>query len=109
MHLPTAGNMDGAFDRGPEEQGHPRQKSNEQDRNVVPERLDVLKLGSEVALEIVLDDEDAEKIRVAAGAKDIPGKSSEAEGRDGGGMKEAEGIAPTFREKRPEENSTAGK
>jgi len=48
--------------------------------------------GVKVAFEIVLDDEDAEEIRIAAGAEDVPGKSGEAEGRDGGGMKEAEGV-----------------
>jgi len=62
----------------------------------------VLEFGSEVAFEIVLDDEDAEEIRVAAGAEDVPGKSGEAEGRDGGGMKRREAFAPAFGEERPE-------
>ena len=67
----------------------------------------MLEFGSEVAFEIVLDDEDAEEIRIAAGAEDVPGKSGEAEGRDGGGMKEAEGVAPALGEERPEKNGAA--
>ncbi len=35
----------------------------------------MLEFGSEVALEVVLDDENVEEIRVAAGAKDVPGES----------------------------------
>src|SRR5258708_3112849 len=77
-------------------------------RKVKPERLDVLEFGSKVALEIVLNDEDAEKIGIAAGAENVPGKCSEAKGRDGGGVKEAKGVAPALGEERPEENSAAG-
>jgi len=68
----------------------------------------VLEFGGEVALEIVFDDEDAEEVGVAAGAEDVPGESGEAEGREGGGMKEAEGVAPALGEERPEENGAAG-
>jgi len=69
----------------------------------------VLEFGSEVAFEIVLDDEDAEEVGVAAGTQDIPGEGGQAERGDGGGMKEAEGVAPAFREERPEKNGAAGK
>jgi len=41
--------------------------------------LDVLEFGREVALEIVLDDEDAEKAGVAARAEDVPGQGSREE------------------------------
>jgi KDO2-lipid IV(A) lauroyltransferase len=68
----------------------------------------VLEFGSEVALEIVLDDEDAEEIRIAPGAKDVPGKSGETEGRDGGGMKQAEGVTPALRKQRPEKDGASG-
>jgi len=68
----------------------------------------VLEFRSKEALEIVLDDEDAEKIGIAAGAEDVPGKRGEAEGRDCRGVKEAEGIAPALGEERPEKNCAAG-
>ena len=69
----------------------------------------MLEFGREVALEIVFDDEDTEKIGIAAGAEDVPGKSGEAKGRDGRRMKEMEGVAPALGEERPEENGAAGK
>ncbi len=68
----------------------------------------MLEFGGEVAFEIVLDDEDAEKIGVAAGAQDVPGESGEAEGGDDGGMKEAESVSPALGEERPEKNGAAG-
>ena len=68
----------------------------------------MLEFGGEVALEVVFDDEDAEEIGVTAGAKDVPGKSGEAEGGEGGGMEEAEGVAPALGEERPEKNGAAG-
>jgi len=68
----------------------------------------VLEFGGEEALEIVFDDEDAEKIGVAAGAEDVPGKSGEAKGRDGRRMKEAESVAPALGEERPEKDGAAG-
>ncbi len=57
----------------------------------------------------MLDDEDAKEIGVAAGAEDVPGKGSEAEGGDGGGMKQAEGVAPAFGKECPQENRAATK
>src|SRR5712692_7333762 len=97
-----------SFDSCPEHCGGPRKEGHEQHRTVKPERLDVLEFGSEVAFEIVLDDEDAEEVGIASGAEDIPGKSGEAEGPDRGGVKDAEGVAPTFGKERPEKNGTAG-
>jgi len=85
----------------------PRQKNYHKHRHVKPEVLDVVEFGGEVALEIVLDDEHAEKVGIAAGAEDVPGKSGEAEGDDGGGVKKTERVAPAFGEKRPEKNSAA--
>ena len=69
----------------------------------------MLEFGSKVALEIVLDHEDAEEVGVAAGTQDIPGEGGQAERGDGGGMKETEGVAPALREKRPEKNGAAEK
>ena len=68
----------------------------------------MLEFGGEVAFEIVFDDEDVEEIGVAAGAEDIPRESDEAEGRDRGGMKKAEGVTPALGEERPEKNGAAG-
>src|ERR1700719_2209855 len=76
--------------------------------DVIPDRLGVLELGSEEAVEIVLDDEDAEEVGIAAGAEDVPGKSGEEEAGDGQGMKTAEGVAPAFCEDGPEKGRTAG-
>src|SRR5260370_13240776 len=56
----------------------------------------------------MFDDEGAEEIGIAAGAEDVPGKSSEAERRERGRMKEAEGVAPALGEERPEKNGAAG-
>jgi len=52
----------------------------------------------------VFDDEDAEEIGVAAGAEEVPGQGGEAEGRDCGWVKKAEGVAPTLGEERPEKD-----
>jgi hypothetical protein len=68
----------------------------------------MLEFGGEVALEIVLDDEDVEEVGVAAGAEDVPGKSSETEGREGDGMKKSKGLAPAFGEERPEKYGASG-
>src|SRR5580692_2568284 len=83
---------------------------NGKDKNwdVIPNGLDVLELGSEEAVEIVLDDEDAEEVGVAAGAENVPGESGEAETGDGDGMKAAKGVAPAFCEDGPEKNGAAG-
>ena len=83
---------------------------NGEDKNwdVIPDRLDVLELRREKAVEIVLDDEDAEEVGVATGAEDVPGKSGEAEAGDGDGMKAVKGLAPAFCEDRPEKNGAAG-
>jgi len=68
----------------------------------------VLEFGSEEALEVVLDDEDAEEVGVAAGAEGIPGKGSEAKGGDGDGVKAAEGVAPATGESSPQQNCATG-
>ena len=68
----------------------------------------MLKFGGEEALEIVLDDENAKKIRIAAGAEDVPGKRGEAKTGDGDGVKPAEGVAPAVGDCCPQENGSAG-
>ena len=69
----------------------------------------MLKFGSEIALEVVLDDKDAEKVRVAASTEDVPRKSRGAESGDSSGMKEPESVAPAFGEERPEEDCACTK
>ena len=95
---PRAPEMDSAVNRGPEKECGPREESHQKDGAVEPERLDVLEFGSEVALDIVFDDEYAEEIRIALGAQNVPGKSSETEGRDGSRMKQTQSVAPAFGE-----------
>jgi hypothetical protein len=68
----------------------------------------MLEFGGEVALEIVLDDEGAEEVGVAASAENVPGEGGEAEGGEGGRMEEAEGVAPALGKERPEKNGAAG-
>ena len=68
----------------------------------------MLEFGGEVALEIVLDDEDAEEVGVAAGAQDVPRESGEAKRRESGGMKKTEGVAPALGDERPEKNGASG-
>ena len=68
----------------------------------------MLELGSEEAVEIVFDDEDAEEIGIAAGAEDVPRKGGETEAGDGDGVKAADGVAPTLGEEGPEKDSAAG-
>src|SRR2546425_3666562 len=97
-----------SFDSCPEHCGGPRQGVHKQNREIKPKGLDVLEFGGEVALEIVLDDEDAEEVGVPAGASDVPGQGREAERCDCDGVKEAESVAPAFGEERPEENGATG-
>src|ERR1700693_1342745 len=92
---------------GSDHEKRPRQESDEKNGNVIPERLDVLEFGSEVALEIVFDDEDAEEIGVAVGAEDVPGQSSQAESSDCGGMEQAECVAPAHGDDGPEKDCAA--
>src|SRR5260370_33688518 len=76
--------MSCAGDDSPKQQRDPGKKSHQQNWPVVPEGLDVLEFGGEVALEIVLDDEDAEEVGVAAGAEEIPRECGGGK-RDGSG------------------------
>src|SRR5579863_9832290 len=69
----------------------------------------MLEFGGEETFEIVFDDEDAEKIGIAACAEDVPGEGRHAKRGDGCGMKQAEGVAPASCEKRPEENGASAK
>jgi len=96
------------FQLGKRVEKYPGKDPEKKNGDVIPNGLDVLELGSEEAVEIVLDDEDAEEVGVATGAKDVPGKSCEAEAGDGDGVKTAEGVAPALGERGPEENSATG-
>jgi len=54
------------------------------------------KFGRQVALEIVLDDEDAEEVGTAPGAQDVPGRAVAKKRGERDGMKEPEGVAPAL-------------
>src|SRR5260370_7879560 len=86
--------MSCAGDDSPKQQRDPGKKSHQQNWPVVPEGLDVLEFGGEVALEIVLDDEDAEEVGVAAGAEDIPGEGGGAKKRERRRIKKAAALPP---------------
>ncbi len=68
----------------------------------------MLKFGSEEALEVVFNDEDAEKIGIALGANDVPGERSHAEAADGHGVKAAKGVAPALGEDSPQKHRATG-
>ena len=68
----------------------------------------MLEFGGEITFEVVLDEEDAEKVGVASSAEDVPREGSETERSEGSGMKEPKSIAPAFGEERPEENGAPG-
>ena len=89
-------NANHAVKGGPEESERPGQEGDQKNGYVIPKGLDVLEFRSEVALEIVLDDEDTEEIRVAASAQNVPGKCCKAEAGDGYRMKAAEHFSPAF-------------
>jgi len=69
----------------------------------------VLEFGGEIALEIVLDDEDAEEIGIAPGTDDVPGKGRKAEAGNGQRVKAAEGVTPAPGECGPQQYAAAGK
>src|SRR5713101_8851458 len=102
-----ASDLNAPRNRSPEENRRPWKNGEEEDGSVVPEGLDVLEFGGEVAFEVVLDDEDAEEVGVAAGAEDVPRQSRCAERGERGWMKEAEGVSPALGEERPEEDRAA--
>jgi len=54
---------------------YPWKQRDEENGDVKPKGLDVLEFGSEVAFEIVLDDEDAEENRVAAAQRMYQGRA----------------------------------
>ena len=69
----------------------------------------MLELGSEIAPEIVFDDEDAEEVGIAACAVDVPGKRGQTEAGDGDRVKAAECVAPALGEDSPQQYCPAGK
>ena len=87
---------------------YPGKDSENKNRDVIPDGLGVLELGSEEAVEVVLDDEDPEEVWIAEGAEDVPRESGEAEADDGDGVEAAQGVGPAFGEGRPDKNRAAG-
>ena len=69
----------------------------------------MLEFGGQKAFEVVFDDEDAEKIGIAAGAENVPGKRSGTKAGDGHGMKTAEGGGPALGGGGPKKNGAARK
>src|SRR5260370_34153703 len=100
--------MSCAGDDSPKQQRDPGKKSHQQNWPVVPEGLDVLEFGGEGALEIVLDDEDAEEVGVAAGAEDETGERRGGERSERDRMEEAGRGAPARCEKTPEQERDTG-
>ncbi len=84
-----------------EEERRPWQKSNHDDRREKPEGLAMLKNRSEVALEIVFDEENMEEAGIFARAEHIPGKSDDSERENGEGMKHAKSAAEILGRNRP--------
>ena len=87
---------------------YPRKDSENKNRDVIPDGLGVLELGSEEAVEVVLDDEDPEEVWVAEGAEDVPRESGEAEAGDGDRVEATQGVGPAFGESGPDKNRAAG-
>src|SRR5579863_10326036 len=63
----------------------------------------MLENGREIALKIVLPDEDAEKIRIAQGAEDVPGQRRRAKRCDDQGVQETKWRAPLAGEGYPQQ------
>src|SRR5215472_10679483 len=81
-----------SVDAAPEKKSGPWKESDQHDRNVKPERLDMLKFRCQEALEVVLDDEDAQEIRIAAGAANVPGQGRCAKRGNRHRMEEAKRV-----------------
>src|SRR5215472_1426537 len=89
----------------PKKKRRPWQERYQYDGQVKPEWLNVLKLRSQESLEIVFDDEDTQKIGIAACAADVPGQGSGAERGNGHGMKQSKRVVSSFCEHRGEERA----
>ena len=62
----------------------------------------------EVALKIVLKNENAYEIRIAHSAEDVPGESHDAECADGGGMRQPKSGPPQGGSKGPKCQCSSG-
>jgi len=91
----------------PQKKGGPGKERYQYDRHIKPERLYVLELRSQIPLEIVLDDENPQKIRIAAGAANVPGQGGGTESHHGHRMKEPKRILSPFGQPSPEEHRAA--
>ena len=70
---------------------------------VIPKRLAMLEYGSEISLEIVLPDEDAQKIGIAQRAENVPGQRRCAKYGDDQRMQETKWRAPLARKRGPQQ------
>src|SRR5215472_14117150 len=91
----------------PEKKSGPGKKSDQHDGDVEPERLNVLKLRRQVALEIVLDDEDAQEIRIEPSAANVPGQGCCAKRSNSHRMKQTERVMFPFGYQSPEKYRAA--
>ena len=105
---PVFKSIDEAWGRARQEQ-NPGKDRDQQDRTVVPKRLAVLEDWSQVALEIVLQDEDADKIGIAQRAQNVPGQRRHAEYGDDQWMQETKWRAPQAGERGPYQSRAARK
>ena len=67
----------------------------------------MLKDGSQVAGEIVLEDEHLDEVGIAPSAKDVPGKRDDAEGREGVRMSKEGNRAPALGREGPKSDGSA--
>src|SRR5215472_808306 len=95
---------DRSMDRRPEKDHRPGQERHQYNRQIKPKGLDVLEFGREVTFEIVLDDEDAQEIRIAASAQNVPGQGGSAESGNAHWMQEPKRVVPAFGDPRPEQH-----
>ncbi len=65
----------------------------------------MVEFGREVTFEIVLDDEDAQEVRIAASAENVPGQGGSRESGNARRMQEPKRVVPAFGDPRPEKHS----
>src|SRR5207253_10838260 len=94
------------MDRRPEKDHRPGQERHQYNWQIKPKGLDVLEFGRQVTLEIVLDDEDAQELRIAASAHNVPGQGGSRESGNAQRMQEPNRVVPAFGDPRLEPHSS---
>src|SRR5436309_13635590 len=80
------------MDRRPEKDHRPGQERHQYNWQIKPKGLDVLEFGREVTVEIVLVDEDARELRIAASAHNVPGQGGSRESGNAQRMQEPKRV-----------------